>query len=66
MSDQEIDEIRRIRHDISESCGHDLARLVAYYKEVQRELADSEGFRLEGAEQRPEPLERGHQQNAAV
>ncbi len=34
--DPVIDEIRQVRHRISEQCGHDPARLVAYYMELQK------------------------------
>jgi hypothetical protein len=34
-SDPIIDEIREVRHRISEQCAHDPARLVAYYIEFQ-------------------------------
>jgi hypothetical protein len=39
-SDPVIDEIREIRHRISERCGHDPARLVAYYMELQKQYRD--------------------------
>jgi hypothetical protein len=35
-----IDEIREVRHRISERFGHDPARLVAYYAEVQQRYRD--------------------------
>ena len=34
-TDPIIDEIREIRHRISEQCGHDSARLVQYYIKLQ-------------------------------
>jgi hypothetical protein len=36
--DPPIDEIRRIRHEISADCDHDPKKLVAYYKELQSSL----------------------------
>ena len=36
--DPEIERIRAVRHRISEECGHDPKRLVAYYREVSRQL----------------------------
>ncbi|HUU59662.1 MAG TPA: hypothetical protein VMZ50_08965 [Phycisphaerae bacterium] len=40
-TDPIIDEIREIRHRISEECGHDSARLVEYYIKLQEtEYAD--------------------------
>lgn len=38
--DPVIDEIREIRHRISEECGHDPARLVAYYIQFQEQYRD--------------------------
>jgi DNA-directed RNA polymerase beta subunit len=35
-----IDEIRAVRHRISERFGHDPYKLVAYYMECQKEHAD--------------------------
>jgi len=32
-----IDEIRAVRHAISERCGHDPVKLVAYYMELERD-----------------------------
>ena len=41
MTDPIIDEIREVRHRISEACGHDSARLVEYYVKLQEtEYAD--------------------------
>lgn len=39
-SDPVIDEIREIRHRILERCGHDPARLVVYYMELQKQFQD--------------------------
>jgi hypothetical protein len=36
-SDPVIDEIREVRHQISERFAHDPARLVAYYMELQEQ-----------------------------
>jgi hypothetical protein len=35
--EEEIARIREVRHQISEQCGHDPYRLVAYYMELQKE-----------------------------
>ena len=37
QSDPVIDEIREIRHSISARFDHDPARLVAYYRELQKQ-----------------------------
>ena len=39
-SDPVIDRIREVRHQISEQFGHDTAKLVAHYMEVQEQYAD--------------------------
>jgi hypothetical protein len=39
-SDQPIDEIRELRHRISERFDHDPARLVAYYMKLQEQFRD--------------------------
>jgi hypothetical protein len=35
QEDQAIAEIREVRRQISEECGHDPRKLVTYYKELQ-------------------------------
>ncbi len=40
LSDPVIDEIREVRHRISERCDHDPERLVAYYMELQEQYRD--------------------------
>jgi hypothetical protein len=39
-SDPVIDEIREVRHRISEQCGHDPRRLVDYYIALQEQYRD--------------------------
>ncbi len=39
-ADPVIDEVREVRHRISERFGHDPARLVAYYMEMQEQYRD--------------------------
>jgi hypothetical protein len=48
--DPGIEWIRRVRHEISEECGHDPHRLVEYY----RRLEEREG-RRSTREQKPRP-----------
>ncbi|HSN86280.1 MAG TPA: hypothetical protein VL025_05945 [Thermoanaerobaculia bacterium] len=38
--DSVIQEIREVRHRISERFGHDPSRLVAYYMELQKDYQD--------------------------
>ena len=47
MASGEIQEIRTIRHEISEECDHDLHRVAAYYRAVEQELKESGRFRFE-------------------
>jgi hypothetical protein len=51
-SDPVVDEIREVRHRISERFGHDPARLVAYYVELQEQYRDRLIRTVEPAEQR--------------
>lgn len=39
-NDPVIDEIREVRHRISERCGHDARRLVDYYMALQEQYRD--------------------------
>lgn len=66
MADEEITQIRRIRHEISERCGHDLARLVAYYKKVEKQLKDSGEFRFEDVTSRQTESEKLRAQEVAA
>ena len=47
MPNDEISEIRRIRHEISQECGHDIRKIAAYYRQVEMELKESGDFRFE-------------------
>jgi len=47
MPNDEIGEIRRIRHQISEECGHDVRKVAAYYRQVEAELKESGTFQFE-------------------
>ena len=35
-----VKEVREMRMKISEECGHDLNRLIAYYQKVDKEMRD--------------------------
>ena len=41
MPDEEIREVRAIRHAISAECGHDVHKVLAYYRAVEDELRQS-------------------------
>jgi len=49
MPDEEIKTVRRIRHEISGECGHDVHRVAAYYRGIENELKRSGEFRFEEA-----------------
>ena len=46
MTDEIIQEVRRVRHEISRRCDHDPSRVVAYYREFQEELKRSGKYRF--------------------
>jgi len=46
MSDYEIDEIRRIRREISAEHGHEVAKVVEYYRTVEKELRASGQYKF--------------------
>ena len=50
LSDPVIDEIQEVRHRISARFGHDPARLVAFYMELQKQYEDR---LIETTESRP-------------
>ena len=50
-----VKEVREMRMKISEKCGHDLNKLLAYYQEVEKELRESGKYKF--ADPQP-PLEK--------
>jgi hypothetical protein len=44
MAEDELREIRRIRHEISERYGHDTDRYVDHLQQVQKELRETGGY----------------------
>jgi len=55
MPTSEIGEIRRIRHEISAQCDHDIHKLADYCRQVEQELRRSGEFRFENRD--PERVE---------
>jgi len=51
MADEVIREVRRVRHEISERCGHDPHKVVAWYRAFQDELKRSGKYRFLQAEE---------------
>ncbi len=46
MADDEIRIIRRVRHEISAEFGHDVDRVLDYYRSVEEELKHSGRYRF--------------------
>ncbi len=46
MHDEEIRAIRKVRHEISAEFGHDVHKVIAYYRQVEDELRRSGEFRF--------------------
>jgi hypothetical protein len=46
MADDEIKIIRRVRHEISAEFGHDVDRVVDFYRSVEEELKQSGRYRF--------------------
>lgn len=62
MSDYEIDEIRRIRHQVSADHGHDLRKLAEYYRDVEKELRESGRYSF--ADEQPHGIQPANTKNA--
>lgn len=45
MVDGEIADVRQVRHEISEECGHDVHKVAVYYREAGQKLRESAEFR---------------------
>ena len=45
-----VKEVREMRMKISEECGHDLNRLLAYYQEVEKEMRKSGKYKFHNPE----------------
>lgn len=41
-----VEEVREIRMKISEECGHDLNRLLAYYQEIEKDMRKSGKYKF--------------------
>jgi hypothetical protein len=49
MSEDEITQVRRIRHEISAKFDHNVHELVAYYQALERELKNDKSYTFEEA-----------------
>jgi hypothetical protein len=54
MADDEIKIIRQVRHEISAEFGHDVDRVVDYYRSVEEELRQSGRYRFAARAAGPE------------
>ena len=55
MTDYELDEIRRIRQQVSASHGHELRKVAEYYRGVEKELRESGRYHLADERTREQP-----------
>ena len=62
MPNDEIADVRRVRHEISEECGHDIRKAAAYYRQIEEDLRKSGDFRFE--EMSVDPLDPSGIRNA--
>ena len=46
MRDKEINEVRKIRHEISARFGHDIGQLVAHYQKIEEEFRRSGEYKF--------------------
>ena len=46
MADEIINEVRKIRHEISARFDHDVSRLVSHYQELEKKLRQSGEYRF--------------------
>lgn len=53
MNDEEIRAVRKIRHEISAEFGHDIHKVVAYYRTVEDEMRRSGEFHFVDASEAP-------------
>ena len=51
MTDNEINEVRRIRHEISARFGHDIGQLVAHYQKIEKEFRRSGDYKFADSKQ---------------
>ena len=52
MRDEEILAVRKMRHEISAECGHDVRKVAAYYRAMGEQLRQTRKIRLKTARSR--------------
>lgn len=55
-TDPGLEEIRKVRHEISKELGHDPKRLLDYYRNLEAEYSDRLVHAEEGAAAEPRPV----------
>ena len=64
MADYEIDEIRRIRREISERFDHDVDKLIAHYQALEKEYRKSGKYKfVDSPTEKPEDIEPAKKEN---
>ena len=58
MRDEEILAVRKVRHEISAECGHDVHKVAAYYRAVGERLRQAGKMRSKNITQQTLPEER--------
>jgi hypothetical protein len=56
MADEVIREVRRVRHEISRRCGHDVHKVLAWYRAFQDELKQSGKYRFSQPDESNDPV----------
>lgn len=65
MANYEIDEIRRIRREISARFNHDINKLCEYYRKLEEEYRKSGKYKfVDPPSEKPEPTQSGDEKAA--
>jgi hypothetical protein len=66
MADYELDEIRRIRREISAHFGHDVSKLGAHYQALEEEYRKSGKYKfVDASSEKPEKSPKSTNKDAA-
>ena len=65
MADYEIDEIRRIRREISERFDHDVGKLIAHYQALEKEYRKSGKYKFVDPPDEKPKIEKSKDEEAA-
>lgn len=65
MTNYELDEIRRIRREISARFDHDVDKLIAHYQELEKEYRKSGKYKfVDPSDEKPESTKSGDEKAA--